>query len=82
MCQWWGSGVETGTQMTKSPMSISSFSSGPKSDKIALFNSARVGQVNQWESSVVKNREGATKGVGGVNPLIPASLYGRFLNLR
>lgn len=43
---------------------------------MSSLSSARVGQVKQRASEVVINVDGATKGVGGVNPLMPASLYG------
>ena len=63
--------------ISESPVSNKSSSSIESSlPRMSLLSSARVGQVKQRVSEVVMNVDGATKGVGGVNPLMPASLYG------
>ena len=60
--------------ISKSPVSNkSSLSIESSLPRMSLLSSARVGQVKQRVSEVVMNVDGATKGVGGVNPLMPAS---------
>jgi hypothetical protein len=65
----------TGSDDTKLPTKYclhSSLDDQCKGNK-SLLSSDRLGQ---WNWSVVRNCEVALKGMGGMNPLIPASLYG------
>ena len=62
------------TGRIKSPVSDNSSPSiEPSSPRISALSSARVGQVKRRALEVVMKLVGTTKGVGGVNPLMPAS---------
>ena len=51
----------------------SSLSIELSSPRVSALSSARVGQVKRRALEVVMKLVGTTKGVGGVNPLMPAS---------
>ena len=62
------------TGRIKLPVSDNSLLSiKPSLPRISALSLARVGQVKRRVSEVVMKLVGTTKGVGGVNPLMPAS---------
>ncbi len=79
-----GAGIEPWCQHTTKLLDlvISSLSVLLRSGKSSLFNLARVGHLNKTSSLVQLNWVGMARGIGGMNPLIPASVYGCSLNFR